>query len=148
MAANIEEIKFSRMAPGPHGMAQITQEDVVFVAHNEKDIEDAIKAKYFTTSYPVGKEPNDADMASPGEKVHAFWSWGYFKRSLNHDSYKENMADIRDSVMFLSEKYQQLGTSKYFEGALVDARNTFKILDNNYDVKLFVKYSHMTIKEM
>lgn len=136
---NVEELKYESIQPGPNGLMKVKKSDIVFTAHNEQDIETTIKQHYRTTPYPVGDAP------SPDKNNHSFWSWGYFKRSMNHETYKENLTDAKESKIFMSEKYQQLGTAKYFEGALVDARTTFEIFKNNYDVKLFVKFTSMEL---
>lgn len=129
----MELIEKETIQPGPEGLMKLSIKETVFTAFNALDIENEIKQQYFTTQYPVGDK-----------KGTKFWTWGYFKRDKDHQTYKEASMDSRGKIISM-EKYQQLGTSTYFEGALLDARPAFDIHHNNYDLRLFVKYVEVVI---
>lgn len=146
MAANRELIEMEKIQPGPAGLLKLSVKEEVFTAHKAEDIEALIKTTFSTSPFPVGNTMNQE--ASPVGQTNAFWSWGYFKRSKEHDTYKKAVADQANALMFMSEKYQQLGTAKYYEGAMLDAKQSFEIHKNNYDIFLYVKFTSIKIDGM
>lgn len=141
MSTDVELLEMGQMRPSENGMSKVYIREVIFTAFKAEDIEVAIKTRYATRPFPVGVIP-------PEPNKQGFWSWGFFKRGLDHETYKQNVQDMVNSKIFMSEKYQQTGTFKYFEGALVDARQVFSIQHNNRDTRLFVKFTDITIEPL
>ncbi len=139
MSSDVELIEMGTMAPGPNGMNKLQIRTVVFTAFKAEDIEAAIKNRYSTRPFPVGETIERGEGMMPEKQ--SFWSWGYFKRALDHETYKQNITDMKSSKIFMSEKFGKEGTSKYFEGALINAKDSFDIHKNNHDLRLFVKFT-------
>lgn len=144
MKPQVEIIPFKSMDHKEDGLYSVENVIAVFTAFTSKDIENEIVKRYTGKAFPVGnmsrqKEDNGSDLKMQ-------WSWGFFRRTQNINTFKECIANKHE--VFDSEAFGPAGMTNYYEGSIQNAKLVFSALENNKDVRLFIKFSVAEQKKM